>query len=300
MRQVPDHISHLRARPAPMLPAGEMVIGMTPHDAAEFLPRVFNLCRAAQSLAVCAALGLPVSDAAEAELAQDILRDHVVKIALKWPAYLGLPPLALPPAWQSNSQLLRQTLFGPTGQLPSRLDGFDLFLDQGQGIGSVLSHLRQVFMRGEACTGRLPLVTSTSAFALTCQENSVAARQAARPVMAQIENAYGRGPFWRATAIAYDIESCLEGTLPALERPRKGAVAVPAARGIYTVDATLKDGRVTTFRRVTPTDHLLVKDGVLDQSLAKFLGRKDSATAKLLLDILDPCVPVQIEEVSHA
>ena len=70
-----------------------------------------------------------------------------------------------------------------------------------------------------------------------------------------------------------------------------------AARGSYAVAATVTDGKVTGFSRVTPTDHLLATDGILDRSLAALPALK-SGYAPLLLDILDPCTPVALEEAA--
>ena len=56
-------ISHaLHARPAPVLPVADMVVGQTPEDAAAMLPRLFNLCRVAQGIAARAAFDLPLPD----------------------------------------------------------------------------------------------------------------------------------------------------------------------------------------------------------------------------------------------
>ena len=56
---------------------------------------------------------------------------------------------------------------------------------------------------------------------------------------------------------------------------------------------------MTAFSRITPTDHLLAPGGVLAQCLAT-LPADRAGLAPLMLEILDPCSPVRLEEVAHA
>ncbi|MBT25313.1 MAG: hydrogenase expression/formation protein HupK, partial [Rhodobacteraceae bacterium] len=58
----PDH-TRLIARPAKVLPVAQLVRGKRIEEVADLLPRLFNLCRAAQRAAVRAALGLEVTAA---------------------------------------------------------------------------------------------------------------------------------------------------------------------------------------------------------------------------------------------
>ena len=78
-----------------------------------------------------------------------------------------------------------------------------------------------------------------------------------------------------------------------------GTAVVPAARGFYAVRAQAQNGRVTELRRLTPTDHLLAPGGILAQSLAT-LPPEHRDLADLVVDIIDPCVPVRIKEVANA
>lgn len=289
----------LRARAVSSLPAADLVIGMPTEQAADLLPRIFNLCRMSQSAAARLAFGLPLDPEADQILARDILKDHVLKVVFKWAVHFAEPTLHLPKGWQSDPDLLRPVLFGPTECLPDDFDGFWSLLDRGEGVGRVLSKVRGAFAPFEASSSALPFVDGASAHCVTVQENSVAARQASHPVLKQIERVLGRGPLWRATAVVYDMESCLDGTLPPAALVAEGRAVVPAARGLYAVQATAEDGIVKTFHRITPTDHLLAKHGVMDQSLAT-LSPKSHAMAPLVLDILDPCLPVKLEEVRHA
>ncbi|MEM6677593.1 MAG: hypothetical protein AAF675_06955 [Pseudomonadota bacterium] len=194
---------------------------------------------------------------------------------------------------------VRRALFGPTGRLPSHPEGFDAFLAAGSGIAGVLRLIAETFRTGEACADGLALVTCETAFdARAPLENSIAARHAAHPVMARLEARTGRGPLWRAAGRAYDLEAALDGDFVATVL-RPGRVTVPAARGLYALEAEARDGIVTAFTRVTPTDHLLTPGGILERTLAS-LPADRAGLAPLILDILDPCSPVQLEEVAHA
>lgn len=56
---------------------------------------------------------------------------------------------------------------------------------------------------------------------------------------------------------------------------------------------------VTALSRVTPTDHLLAPCGALALSLASLPAAK-AGLAALVIDILDPCVAVSVQELAHA
>ena len=59
-----------------------------------------------------------------------------------------------------------------------------------------------------------------------------------------------------------------DGDLPEPRVTAQGVAMVPAARGTYAVSAQAQDGRVTQFRRATPTDHMLAPGGIMQRSLA--------------------------------
>lgn len=294
-----DTPGRLRARVNTPLPASDLVIGMPIEEAAEVLPRIFNLCGVAQSMAARLAFGLPLAEDAHEGLARDIFKDHILKAAFKWPVHFGERPMVLPEGWQMMPDSLRTVLFGPAEVLPDDLDGFWAMLDRREGLGGILAQVRGAFAPFESATKVLPYATPQTSFSVTVLENSLASRQAAHPVLQQIERILGRGPLWRATAIIYDLQSCLDGTLPPPVLIGEGRAAVPASRGLYAVQAATRDGIVQSFNRITPTDHLLAKGGVMDQSLAS-LAPRNHALAPLVVDILDPCVPVMLEEVQHA
>ena len=273
---------------------------MPVEDAVALLGRVFNLCRSAQTLAARLAFGLPVAPSAPEALAREILRDNVAKVCLKWPVALGMAGLSLTSDWQKSPQAVRIAVFGASGRLPRTLGALQTWMDEGRGASGVLQAIQNTFEPGEACTARLSLVDANSVFDMSPQENSVAARHAHIQLMREVETSFGRGPFWRAVAVMSDIESCLEGKLPRPETMPTGKVVVPAARGLYAIEAQTEDGIVTDFRRVTPTDHLLCRNGVLDQVLGSTCRSAIDPIASFLIDILDPCIPVTLKEAHHA
>lgn len=295
------HIStSLKAVAAQTLPIEKMVVGMQADEAVALVQRVFNLCRNAQIVAFNASLGLPLPSGASELLAQEVLRDHVVKIALKWPQHLDMPPLALPSDWQANPEKLRLCLFGQNNAMPRTLEQLNVFFAQKTGVGAVLAAVAEAFAPGQAVTSKLQIATPKTVMQDADQENSVATRQADKPLMQVVETKFGRGPLWRALAVALDIESCLNKGLPALAMTSCGACVVPAARGYYAVKAQQLKGRIQVFRRVTPTDHLLARNGVMAQSLSTLSCDAKHPKAQLLVDILDPCIPVTLKEVSYA
>lgn len=289
----------MKAKPSAPLPVAGLVIGKTAEDAVELLPRLFNLCRATQDLAARLAFGLEPGPNPMEDLRREILRDHLIKFCISLPAFFGHKPRPMPQDLKSGSQQVRHCLFGVHGRPPATPPEFDAFLTAGDATGGILDQISACFAPGEAGTAILPTASRQNVFGAEALENSVAARQSHHSVMQHVERKYGRGPLWRATARLYDAQDCLTGRLQDAVLLRPGRAVVPAARGTYAISADIEDGKVTNFRRITPTDHLLAPGGVLDQSLAS-LPRKNAELAPLVLDILDPCIPVSLVEVRDA
>lgn len=286
----------LVAQPAPRVPLTGLVVGRSVDEVAALLPRLFNLCRSAQSAAVEAALGRPVK---EAGIAQEILRDHLLKFHVTWPAFFGFPPCPLPDDWASGGAALRAAVFGSSGKAPATAADFFAFLETENVYANILKKIDGCFEPGEAAVEGLDMVTPENIWSSRPVDNSVASRVAENPAMRGISEARGRGPLWRAAARLFDLENLVNGDLPPICCLRPGEAVVPAARGSYGVRIATKAGYVTEFSRVTPTDHLLAEDGVLDRALAVLPAHK-AGLGPLLLDILDPCSPVRLREVKHA
>lgn len=290
--------TRLHARPVAVPPVADLLIGRSAQEGAELLPRLFNLCRHAQGVAARAAFGLPLGDDYVEGLRREAFKENIVKLCIKWPGFFGDQPMCLPAGWNEARDNIRSTLFGDTECLAQTWDGYCAFLESGQGVAATLSKIKDVFAPGEATSDTLPGATPESMFKDTAQENSVAARHIAHPIMRAVEARYGRGPFWHATAVLYDAESCLNGHLPA-PHFAKGKAVVPAARGLYGISATLDGNTITQFRRITPTDHLLAPKGALSTALKSLPVAKCQALAPLVLSILDPCTPVRLEQATR-
>lgn len=273
--------------PPPAPPVAAMMLGRAPEEVADLMPRLFNLCGVAQGQAARAALGLPPGTA---DLRREILRDHLAKLCLHWPRLTGLAPQALPQGWAAGGEALTAQLWG--GARPAHLARW---LASGAGMAPVLAAIATRFAPGEACADLPPL---TDPMALTAQENSPAGRVAEDPLMRQAEAVFGRGPLWRALGRLVDLTT-LCTTRPEPVRRADGSVCVTAARGTYALRARAEEGRVTALERVTPTDHLVAPGGVLEMTLAALPAEK-LALADLVVDILDPCVPVLMTEAADA
>jgi hypothetical protein len=268
-----------------------LLLGRPVSEALEILPRLFNLCRSAQEVGVYMAFDLPPPAGWQDRLAHEIARDHVLKLGVLLPRALGMSPLALP------SPDITDMIAGLLGGVafPETPGEFDTWLAHRQGVGLVrlLAKVDGLFSGGDAVVHDLPLVTSETAMAVVATENSAAQRHADHPVMVHVEETRGRGPLWRLVGRVLDMQAALAGQLPAPSRCGD-AISVPAARGLYTIQAAQKGGKVAAFRRVTPTDHMLATGGMMQQSLDR-LPMEKHHLAPILVDILDPCVAVSIQ-----
>ncbi|HHZ09085.1 MAG TPA: hypothetical protein GX405_09945 [Rhizobiales bacterium] len=264
---------------APPLPLEALVLGRPVAEVVELLPRIFNLCRAAQDAAARLSLGLVPRDGLEAET----IRDHVLKLCVTLPRTFGGSPLAIPadPA----------VLLGPKG-LPADLAGLASWQSPAAALADLI---RDSFAPGMACCAHLP--APPQPLAEGAFENSAAGRQSMHPLLRSVEASHGRGPLWRYLGLLADLEAALDGRLP-VPRVEDGVAVVPAARGSYALWLRQAGGRVIGIVRRTPTDHLLAPEGALLQSL-----RTLPPTMKMHAGVLalhDPCVPVTVREAAHA
>lgn len=289
----------LRPVVAPRLPVETMVLGKSVAEAADLVPQLFNQCRAAQKLAVRKALGLPVAASMNAELRHEIMRDHLLKLCVALPAQFGIGSEGLHSGWASDRGAAARAAFGEAGAPPATPDDFDAFLESGHRVGQVLHKIDQCFDPGEAATGQLESLCRTRLQRNAPVENSVAGRHGLHPVMRYIAETRGRGPMWRTAARLYDVEACLSDRLPAVVSHLEGNAIVPATRGMYIVTALSSSGHVTRFERVTPTDHMLAPDGILDRTLATLPAIKEGLST-LILEILDPCTPIRLKQTGNA
>ncbi|MGX9353127.1 hydrogenase expression/formation protein HupK [Shimia sp. W99] len=277
--------------PAP-LPVAELVLGKPVDEVCALIPRLFNLCRAAQAVAVRMALGVPVKGAHD--LHHEIKREHLLRLAVILPARLKVAPLGIP----GRDDDVAAGLFG-TERFAETPEAFEAFLASGTGIAPVFTAIRAAFGAGEAVSGILPRLVDDAVFDSVAMENSVASRHPDHPVLGHVAEHNGRGPLWRAVARAVDLQAVLDGDLPEPRMTTQGVAMVPAARGTYAVAAQVQGGKVTQFRRATPTDYMLAPDGIMQRSLASLPVAKHDQ-AGLLVDILDPCTPLEVRGMADA
>ncbi|MCA0869533.1 hydrogenase expression/formation protein HupK [Seohaeicola saemankumensis] len=289
-------ITRLEPVAAPPLPIARLVVGKPVDEVAALLPRVYNLCPAAQGCAARLALGLALDPRERDGLTREILREHALRLLVLWPARLGLPGR---PVDMGALQDLRAALFG-AGDAPETPDAFAAFLRSGQGAAPLLSAIAALFAPQEACCAALPVPEEGLWPGVAPCENSVAGRRQDDPILRAVEAHHGRGPLWRVTARLLDARACLAGVLPPPRVPAPGSAVVAAARGAYFLRAEVRDGTVAALERITPTDHMLAPNGILAQSLNSLPGSKRHL-AQLVIDLMDPCSPVTVREVApHA
>lgn len=267
--------------PGPDLSA--LVAGRPVAEVAALLPRLFNLCRDAQSAAARLALDLPAEGA---DSAAEVVRDHLARVFVTLRRAFGMEPLRPDAAG----------VLGPAGRLPRDPAALAGWLAADLPAAELARAVSETFPGDAGAAGLLPPPPdgATGAF-----ENSPAGRQADHPLLRAIEAERGRGPLWRCLGLFADLEAAHHGRLPAPRLRADGTAVVQAARGAYALRVDRTGGRVTALRRITPTDHQLAPGGALDQALRRLpAGRADLALR--LVALHDPCVPVTLAEVCHA
>lgn len=288
-----DIPSRLVAQVPDPLPVTEFLRGRRVEAVLELVPRLFNLCREAQLQAMRLAFGRESPD--PDGIFREIRREHILRMAVTLPLALGVRPIDVP---RDDRADVKDALFGADG-FPDTVPQFEAFLQGGQGVAPVFAEVARRFEPGEAVVKRLPPAWDSAIFSTDALENSVGARQADHPVMRYVEALYGRGPLWRIVARALDLEAVMDRRLPGPRKIAEGTVVVSAARGLYAVKVKVEDGKLADMVRMTPTDHLLARGGIMEQSLATLPQNKHDQ-AEVVLSILDPCVPIQITEQHHA
>lgn len=282
--------SRLRAKAGAKPPVGRLVIGRPVSEVAEIVPRIFNLCPMAQRMAIVVAAGSVPTSEDKARLRAEICREHALRLAVLLPSRFGVDRMAVPASLDDQ-----RIAFWGADRLPALED----VMQSGAGIGPLLAAVADRFAEGVAVCAPLDAPDEIAAFGDAALENSVAARHPDHPWLTWIEARYGRGPLWRVAARAVDFDAFSRGLEPDIQSPATGRAMVPAARGTYALTMDVVDGCVARFDRMTPTDHLMADQGVMAQSLAT-LPPASHSLAGALVDILDPCSPVTLEEFEDA
>ena len=283
--------SVISKRPHPAL--SPQMMGRPVDEATALVPIVVPLCALAQDIAIRLALGAKIPIDVKARLTRDAILDHLTRLFIYLPHVLELRATALPTRWEADPDRLRPQVFGRLGRLPADLGEFKRWLAAGEGVAPVIAAIGARFLPGETATAVIAGVSPCTAFQLLPLENSLAGRHAAHPLMVDIEAKHRRGPLWRAVARLVDLDSCLDGDFARFARPATGRACVHASRGVYAVEAAIHDGRVETFRRITPTDHLRAPGGVWDQIIDNLPAERLTEIA-LIKAILDPCKDLYI------
>lgn len=253
-----------------------LLTGRPVAEVAALLPRLFNLCRMAQTTAARLALRLDHSPDTSAEVVQD----HLARLYVTLRRAFDLPPLRPDPR-------------APT-RLPRSLAGLGEWLAGPLPAAELGRAVVRGFARGVGMVPALPWPAGAEVGAF---ENSPAGRQAGHPLLRAVEAAEGRSPLWRYLGLLADLEGA--HGLPAPQRLADGTAVVQAARGAYALRLGQAGGLVTGVVRVTPTDHQLAPGGALARALASLPGDRPDLVAKLVA-LHDPCIPVTVREVQNA
>ncbi len=254
------------------LPVERLLVGRRVEEAVRLVPLLFNVCAAAQLVAVRAAFGLPDDPAHRRALVAERIREHRRKLWFELPALMGLN------GGGAEERLIEET--------PS---GLDSWMRRAGAAGAVLRRL----MAWPEEVGRvhLPLFDASPDWPHPLcggmpVENSLAVLWRGHPLLDWIETRRGRGPVWRFVLRLLDYSALADGAGPGL-----GAVT---ARGRLLVRAELEEGRVRCFERLTPTDFLVVPDGLLARLVEGLTV--DDPRLPVLVALADPCVSWIIRE----
>lgn len=263
--------------PGQGLPLDRLSIGREITEVAQLLPRLFNLCRHAQERAALLTLGLADPCVAKGS---DILRDHLVRLAVFLPRAAQMP----------------ETAPGHLPDLPQSLSELRVWVDRSTPFAALTGWVLKNFAAGEAVTTPLPAPCGTLTGAY---ENSPAGRQSDHPLLIEIQRQLGRGPLWRLVGMYIDAKKTEADRLPYEVVLPDGTAIVPASRGAYALRIGHTGGRVTSIIRRTPTDHILAPGGALEQALSSLPAAKVHL-APFVLALHDPCVPISLQEPAHA
>ncbi|MFK8251904.1 hypothetical protein [Ancylobacter terrae] len=299
------------------------LVGRTAGEAAQMLPRIFNLCAAAHAGAAHAALGLPASavDAARREAAarEECRRDHARAVLAEWPALVGgaldrdgLRLLAAP-----DRAALRHHLLGAdldlAGATPATLEAWLV-----RGASPVARLLRRIRQQVRPEWGRVDLdqpdaddivATLETGAPGAARETTALDRWRQAPLIGALRAGEGTSLFVRLLARLLELVAGLDDGDPPPPLPPglpPGIGLARAARGLLAHRACLREGRVFDYRIVPPSAWNLAPGGLLARMLAALpLGAQTPMLARIALAGVNPCVPVRLrfearEGVCHA
>ena len=250
-------LRHHLIPPSP-LPVETWLQGRSTTEAARLVPMVFNICAAAQGLAVRSALGLNVEQELEDGVRAESLREHAVKLCLVWPPLLGEAASrdALAHAGRAlNDSLagnaLRKAVFAPMAQAPATLSELRDWAETGETAPA--RAFARLFSDWDPAWGRadLPMFDSEQAVDWpeatqggSVVENAPGSRVSVHLLLKEIADQFGHGMLYRMATRLVELDQLLDGTAAA---PLTGRGVAQAARGAMLVQATTKDNRIERF-----------------------------------------------------
>ncbi|MCB1736077.1 MAG: nickel-dependent hydrogenase large subunit [Gammaproteobacteria bacterium] len=323
--------------------AAKVFVGRSLADTVDALPRLYNVCGGAQAVATLSACEMagdltpdPRTVAARSLLLRvEAIREHIWRILIDWPNALGLPSDPAPVATVMGiDRALRETLPGaftlagtlatiPTSPLESLRK---IATEHVFGSATIAAIEDRIGALGWQSLGRAPTHPLPNVDLATwnaCLRDDPHGQFAAEPTLnaqccetGPLARRAGRGSPGDSTvglperwhARLHELASLLndEFTLSHMAwcpKPGHGIATVEAARGTLIHRVEQRNGRVTRYQIVAPTEWNFHPRGVLSQSLAA-LDDTDPDTlmrqTRALVTAIDPCVAYRVEFVGDA
>lgn len=141
----------------------------------------------------------------------------------------------------------------------------------------------------------------------SARETGPLARRMAEPVVQETIAEFGCGLAARFTAQCVETARCLEEMrglagsicdevgMPAATGNGSGLGLVGAARGWLAHRVQIENGRIQSYQVLAPTEWNFHPRGVLARSLRGLLDPQPERLARLMVTVLDPCVPWRLE-----
>lgn len=310
----------LSIQPPKRLPLEELVKGKPASDVARLVPLIFNICAGAQEMATRSALGLTISPELEAQVRRETLREHVVKLCMVWPTLLGqaagreaLGLVARAAEDPEAGSALGAAIFAPLDRAPEHWITLTDWAHAGatapaRAFAALLNDWDAGWGRADTTQLDLagPIDWETATQSRQAVENGPASRLAGAALLDDVGKRRGHDMLWRMATRLVEVDRILGGEAA----PALAATGVAnAARGAMLVDASVTENRVTSLRRLSPTDFALAKGGVLETALSTLPAEADAplrTIAQMIVETVDPCVATQLsfaeggEVVGHA
>ncbi|MEW5998585.1 MAG: hypothetical protein AB1729_07310 [Pseudomonadota bacterium] len=287
-----------------------LMVGRTPAEVPDLLGSLFAVCPAAQRFAgrlVTAAAGGTSVQQDERRLMQraamlETVREHVLRIVIGWARALGSEPehavaaelnCRLRSGWGGDVEsLIEATVFGiePGRWLALDATGIECWARRGETIAATM--IARELVRDDlpslpaSAPGSLLERFASAGQLVVGAGGWVAAAHLARLTdLAQLMRALG-GRRLRA------------GDVRIRRAPGRASVRVACSRGMLVHTVRMAGGQVAAYTIESPTDRSFALGGAAQRSLDKIAAMPRStreATARAMMEALDPCVEYRIE-----